>query len=120
MSENEDTSPLKIELTKGTKINGFMAGPDDLLLGLEIVPEDGPKVVLIFCAPGPITELFDALGNAQNMTLIRNMKVLNILHEEVGCPQAHEIMARSLEDLIETPTSEADGKKPPELYIVKH
>lgn len=121
MSEKEENEKkfLTLHLAAEAQINGFMTGPDDMFLGLEIIDDDGNKVLAVFRSPKAITALYEAIGNAQNMTLIRNMKVFNMLHDEVGCPQAHEIMARSLEDLIDPPQEVAETKKV-NLTLVKH
>ena len=116
MTEKEKTEVQIVHMGRGAEVLAAMAGPDNMFLAFEFLDSEGKQIRMQYESPKALLSLYEAIGNAQSMTLIRNMNLFNMLHEEVGCAQAHELLARSLEDLIEPPT-EAEPPKP-HLQIV--
>lgn len=125
MTEKEIIEPIaNLMMDSDSGISTFMTGPDDMFLGMEFKDADGNIVLINFTSPHMINEMFAALGNAMNMSIMRNMNTFSILHEEVGCKRSHEIMAESLEDLVDQKTvisnggEDEDAPKKPTLTIV--
>lgn len=125
MTEKEIIEPIaNLMMDSDSDISTFMTGPDDMFLGMEFKDADGKIVLINFTSPHMINEMFAALGNAMNMGIIRNMNTFSILHKEVGCQRSHEIMAESLEDLVDQKTiinkddKDDEGPKKPTLTVV--
>lgn len=112
MTDKKSPEKQTIRMGRGAEVFAAMAGPDNMFMALELHDSEGKIINVQFEGPKALLSFYEALGNMQNMTLIRNMNLFNMLHEEVGCAQAHELMARSIEDLIEPSEKKVEDNKP--------
>lgn len=113
------TENTNIRMGAGSKIYSGLTGPENLLLCLQLVDSDGKTYEVNFESPKALLNLYTALSDAQNMTLTRTMNLFNMMHDEIGCQQSHELLHRSIADLTDDAPPGEEVPTKPHLHIVQ-